>query len=75
MDGRKEVRKCNRKEGKEGGIIPFLTLFCLSALQATTKTVVPEHGFIYKTTGMKPKYTGYIPRRLNKVVSVVLLVI
>lgn len=30
---------------------------------STVKTLIAEHGTLYKRIGMKPKYTGYIPRK------------
>ena len=30
---------------------------------STVKTLIAEHGTLYKKIGMKPKYTGYIPRK------------
>ena len=32
---------------------------------STVKTLIAEHGTLYKQVGMKPKYTGYIPRKLS----------
>ena len=49
------------------GIVKINSSTCcfLSRLPVSTvKTLIAEHGTLYRQIGMKPKYTGYIPRKL-----------
>lgn len=41
-----------------------LSLFRLP--EATVKPLIAEHGTLYRNIGMKPKYTGYIPRKYSQ---------
>ena len=46
-----------------GGTNQSSKLFVSRVPESGIEPLFTPHGTLYKTTGMKPKYTGYIPRK------------
>jgi len=42
-----------------------IVVACYRIPEATVQVTPIDHGTLYKTIGMKPKYTGYIPRKYD----------